>query len=117
MEIPDGEVLYRRITKLHIDQDGLPTSFAFNPRAQDDDGVSLFAASHMSPDAVLGGAAGFGIIEITAADARSCGAELSSDPTDPAHVLLRVATQSRSARRKIQRALAEKSRVVLPPTL
>jgi hypothetical protein len=110
VEITDAEILYRRVTDLHVDQAGRATSFAFKPRQQDGDGVSLFAGSLKSVDEVLEGHDGFGVVAITAGDARRCGAILDRDPAEPAHVLIRTPLS-----KSVIRALADKARTIRTP--
>lgn len=109
-DIPDEELLYRRVTQLHVDQLGRATSFAFAPRAQDVDGVSLFAGSFKSVEEVLVDHEDFGVIAITAREARACGAVLERDPQDAGHVLIRLPIP-----KKMRRALADKAKTLHAP--
>lgn len=109
-EIPDAEILYRRVTDLHVDAAGQATSFAFNPRRQDEDGVSLFAGSQKTVAEILAGHEGFGVVAITAADARSCGVTLKRDPQDPAHVLIQPPLS-----KTMRKALADRATTVKAP--
>jgi hypothetical protein len=106
--VPDAEILYRRVTSQMVNPvDGRPNSMAF--RTNHPDGVSTSASSLVTPEQCLEDYPGMGLVAITAAQARACGAVVVRDEADPTHVLLQGVS------RKAAKLLSERASIVRQP--
>ena len=84
--IADAEILYRRAAFKTIIGDHV-TSGLF--RTTHEDGCSTFSGSHVTPEQVLNGFEGKGLVSVTGLDVRECGGSAVRDPDQPEHVLLK----------------------------
>jgi hypothetical protein len=116
--IPNDAKIWRRVPPRHFYKDekrgGLirPATSAFE---DDPDGSPMSAAQESlcgSPDPVMRGHEGYGLVEFTAGYLRTLGLEVVPDPTDaePWHVLI-AGNKTNGVRKK----LARNSKWIVPP--
>lgn len=105
--IGDDAVLWRRIPGVHVvDNDSRPSSAAFDPHPDDQQTSVCVAAVAASPDEIMMGHDGFGLVSFTAGEARRLGFTITPTEGDyPGHADLGWAGTA-SSRKKAQKKLA-----------
>ena len=90
-EIPDSEVLYRRIAPVWVEPDPISgerrlTSAAFQNQ-QGHEAFSVHRSTLINPENVVAPFPGYGVVCFTAGEARSLGQGVTPEPTidDPSH--------------------------------
>lgn len=109
-DLPDNALLWRRIPKAHVVDDGTrPSSAAFEPSPKDGKTSICVASMAGTPDEMMAGHEGFWLTEFTARDAREVGfgIELDENPPYAGHANL-TWSGTRSARKRAQKSLAER---------
>jgi hypothetical protein len=107
--VPDGALLWRRVSPGHVEGDGVrPSSAAFAAHPEDGKTSICVASIAGTPDAMMEGHDGYWLAEFTAAAARSVGFEIEVDddnPPYPGHANL-IWSGSGSKRKRAQKDLA-----------